>query len=291
VKHAKNAEKALQERIKELNCLYGMARLAERHHDSMEDFLKRLVVFLSPSWQYGDIACAHIVFRGRTFASRKFRRTKWRQSAPIRVCGKPVGEVTIVYKEERPSADEGPFLKEERALLEGVAQRIGEIAVRIMAEQELQENNKQLLLERKALQEANAALRAVLAGIEDEKKRIYENMQVNIEKGIMPILLALTPVVEKSKRRYLDILKTSLEEITAPFTSQVLTHLRALTPTEVNICNMIRNGMRTKEIAQLRGVSTATINRHREHIRRKLNITNRQVNLASYLQSLVTVGP
>jgi DNA-binding CsgD family transcriptional regulator len=54
---------------------------------------------------------------------------------------------------------------------------------------------------------------------------------------------------------------------------------------------MIRNGMRTKEIAQLRGVSTATINRHREHIRRKLNITNRQVNLASYLQSLVTVGP
>jgi DNA-binding CsgD family transcriptional regulator len=86
-------------------------------------------------------------------------------------------------------------------------------------------------------------------------------------------------------------LKTSLEEITAPFTSQVLTHLRALTPTEVNICNMIRNGMRTKEIAQLRGVSTATINRHREHIRRKLNITNRQVNLASYLQSLVTVGP
>ena len=123
MKHAKNAEKALQERIKELNCLYGMARLAERHHDSMEDFLKCLVVFLPPSWQYGDIACAHIVFRGRTFASRKFRRTKWRQSAPIRVCGKPVGEVTIVYKEERPSADEGPFLKEERALLEGVAQR------------------------------------------------------------------------------------------------------------------------------------------------------------------------
>jgi len=290
VKRKDKVEKALQERIKELNCLYGMARLAERHHDSMEDFLKRLVVFLPPSWQYGDIACARIVFRGQTFKSRKFAWTKWRQSAPIQVCGKPVGDVTIVYREERPAADEGPFLKEERALLEGVAQRIGEIAVRIMAEQELQENNKQLLRERKALQEANVALRAVLSGIEDEKKRIHENMQVNIDKGVMPILHALTPGVDKSKRKYLDILKTNLEEITSPFTSQVLGHLRALTPTEVNICNMIRNGMRTKEIAQLRGVSTATINRHREHIRRKLNITNRQINLASYLQSLVMPG-
>lgn len=280
-------EKALQERIKELNCLYGMARLAERHHDSMENFLKRLVRFLPPSWQYGDVACARIVFQGQTFESKKFVRTTWKQSAPIRVSGKHEGEVVIVYREERPAADEGPFLKEERALLEGVAQRIGEIAVRIMAEQELQENNRQLLRERKALQEANAALRAVLSGIEDEKKRIHENMQVNIEKGIMPILHALTPGVEKSKRQYLEILKTNLEEITAPFTSRVLSHLRALTPVEVNICNMIRNGMRTKEIAQLRGVSTATINRHREHIRRKLNITNRQINLASYLQSLV----
>jgi DNA-binding CsgD family transcriptional regulator len=49
---------------------------------------------------------------------------------------------------------------------------------------------------------------------------------------------------------------------------------------------MIKSGMRTKEIAQLRGVSTATVNRHREHIRRKLRITNNEVNLTTYLQSM-----
>jgi DNA-binding CsgD family transcriptional regulator len=64
-----------------------------------------------------------------------------------------------------------------------------------------------------------------------------------------------------------------------------------LTPMEVNICNMIRNGLRTKEIAQLRGVSAATINRHREHIRRKLKITNQQINLTTYLQSLMKPDP
>jgi DNA-binding NarL/FixJ family response regulator len=58
-----------------------------------------------------------------------------------------------------------------------------------------------------------------------------------------------------------------------------------MTPTEIAINNMIRNGMRTKEIAEMRGVSEATINRHREKIRRKLKLTNQDTNLATFLQS------
>jgi DNA-binding NarL/FixJ family response regulator len=199
------------------------------------------------------------------------------------------GDVTIIYMQERPMEDEGPFLKEERVLLEGVAQKIGEIAVRILAEQELQENNRQLLLERKALQEANTALRLVLSNIENEKKHIYENIHLNIDRVIMPILHALAPAVSSSKIKYLELLKTNLEEITAPFINRSLKHFSVLTPAEVNICNMIRNGMRTKEIANLRGVSTATINRHRENIRRKLNLSNKKINLTTYLKS--NVGP
>ncbi len=281
-----NIEIELQERIKELNCWYGMARLAENHHNSLEDFLKSLVAFLPQSWRYAEVACARIIFRKQIFAANNFAWAPWQQSAPIQIGGEPVGEVSIVYKEERPAADEGPFLKEERALLEGVAQRIGEIAIRVMAEQELQENNKKLLLERKALQDANAALRAVLANIEDEKKQIYENMQLNIENVIMPLLHALASVMTTDKQHYIDLLKTNLEEITSPYISRIVNHYHSLTPVEINICSMIRNGLRTKEIARLRGVSAATINRHREHIRRKLNIANQRINLTAYLQSL-----
>ena len=280
-------EIALQERIKELNCLYEMTRLAERHHGSVDDFLKELADFLPSSWRFAEIACTRIVFQGEIFESRKFGWTEWRQFAQIRIGGDLVGDVTIIYLAECPTADEGPFLKEERTLLQGVAKRIGEITARFMAEQDLQENNRQLLLERKALQETNAALRVVLANIEDEKKRIYENIQLSIEKVVMPILHALMPAVANNKRKYIDLLKTNLEEITSPFANRNLNHYRSLTPMEVNICNMIRNGLRTKEIARLRGVSAATINRHREHIRRKLKITNRQVNLTTYLQSLL----
>jgi DNA-binding CsgD family transcriptional regulator len=58
-----------------------------------------------------------------------------------------------------------------------------------------------------------------------------------------------------------------------------------LTPTEIAICNMIRTGMRTKEIAGIRGVSESTVNRQREKIRQKLKITNQEINLATFLQS------
>lgn len=281
---------ALEERIKELNCLYGMVRLAEKHHDSMTEFLNNFVNFLPLSWRYAEVARARIVFQETIFESKGFVWTEWKQSAQIRVGNKVVGDVSVIYADERPESDEGPFLKEERTLLEGVAQRIAEISVRLLAEQELQENNRQLSLERKALQEANIALRVVLSNIENEKKQIYEDIKLNVKSVILPILDALTPAISREKRPYVELLKTNLEELGSSFSSQVSNHLRSLTPTEVNICNMIRNGLRTKEIALLRGVSTDTINRHREHIRRKLHITNQKINLIAYLQSLVVLS-
>ncbi|MFH0813620.1 MAG: helix-turn-helix transcriptional regulator [Pseudomonadota bacterium] len=276
---------ALRERIKELNCLYGISHLSDRHRNSIDDLLQNLVNLLPPSWQYPEITCARVTFRGKTYKTKGFKVSKWRQSARILMYNEPVGDVTVFYLEQRSAADEGPFLKEERALIDAVAERISAIAMRISAEQELQEINRQLTVERKALQETNAALRAVLARIEEEKQEIYKNMQANVEKVLMPILNALMLELPKVQRQYVEMLKTQLEEITSPFIKHLSHQYHSLTPSEVEICNMIRNGLRTKEIAEMRGVSIATINRHREHVRRKLKIANSDVNLTTYLQS------
>jgi DNA-binding CsgD family transcriptional regulator len=278
-------EIALQERIKELNCLYGISLLAERYGDSIDDMLQKLVNILPPSWQYPAITCARIVFKGKTYKSRGFKVTKWRQSSRILMYNEPVGEVEVLYLEERSPEDEGPFLREERVLIDAVAEQIGKIAMRIVAEQELQEINKQLTVERKALQETNAALRTVLTRIEEEKQNIYKNVQSNVEKILMPILHALTLELPIIQRKYVDMLRTNLEEITSPFINHLSRKFLSLTPTEIKICNMIRNGLRTKEISQIQGVSIATINRHREHIRQKLEIINKEINLTTYLQS------
>jgi len=278
-------EAALHERIKELNCLYGVSQLAERYLYSLDDLLQELVKFLPYSWQYPEITCARILFKGKTYTSNKFQVTNWRQSSRIYMYHEAVGEVGIFYLEECPPAGEGPFLKEERALLDAVAEQIGTIATRISADLELQETNRQLALEREALQESNTALRTVLARIEQEKQEIYHEIKMNVDKILMPILYALTSQLTPAQKKYVEMLQTNLEEITSPFISQLSLSYHSMTPTEIAICNMIRNGMRTKEIAEMRGVSEATINRHREKIRRKLKLTNQDVNLATFLQS------
>ena len=280
-------EFALRERIKELNCLYGISQLAERHLYSIDDLLKELVSFLPYSWQYPDITCARILFKGKTYTSERFQITNWRQSALIYMYHEAVGECAIFYLDECPPADEGPFLKEERALLDAVAEKIGTIATRISVDLELQETNQQLILERKALQEVNTALRLVLARIEQEKQEIYLDIKTNIDKILMPILNALALQLSPSQKKYIEILQTNLEEITSPFISRLSLSYHSMTPTEIAICDMIRSGMRTKEIAEIRSVSEATINRHREKIRRKLKLTNQDVNLASFLQSSI----
>ena len=278
-------EAALRERIKELNCLYGVSQLAERHMYSLDALLQELVNFLPYSWQYPEITCARILFKGKTYTSDGFKVTNWRQSSRIYMYHEAVGECDIFYLEECPPADEGPFLKEERALLDAVAEQIGTIATRISADSELQETNRQLTLERQALQESNTAMRIVLARIEQEKQEIHRDIRTNVEKILMPILQALALQLPQNLTKYVEMLQTNLEEITSPFISHLSSSYHSLTPTEIAICDMIRNGLRTKEIAQIRGVSTATINRHREHIRRKLKITNSDANLATYLES------
>ena len=284
-KEPRQLEHALGERIKELNCLYAIAQLAERHASSMDHFLSDVVAVLPPSWQFPEITEARITLRNRTYQTPQFRETGNQQAARIQIHGEVVGTVTVTYLEDCPPAFEGPFLREERALLEAVAERIGMVGSRMYAEQLLQETNRQLTVEREALRESNTALRAVLSRIEDEKKEVYRNIQANVERILMPIIHALMLHVPKLHRKYVELLRDNLEEITSPFVKQLSKTCTALTPTEIRICDMIRSGMRTKEIARIRGVSPSTISRHREHIRRKLNIANDAINLTTFLQS------
>ncbi len=278
---------ALYERIKELNCLYGISQLAELHIQSLDNLLQELVNFLPFSWQFPEVTCARIMLNGKTYLSEKFKVTPWRQSSQIYMFHEPVGEVGVFYLEECPPSDEGPFMKEERALLDAVAEQIGTISMRITAELELQEANRQLTLERKALQESNTALRLVLSKIEQEKQEIYRDIKMNVEKILHPILNAMEHDLPPAQKKYIELLQTNLNELTSPFINRLSHSFTSLTPTEIAICNMIRTGMRTKEIADMRGVSEATIDRQREKIRSKLKITNKDINLATFLQTNV----
>ncbi len=119
------AQWALRERIKELTCLYGIARVASRPGISQEDFLREIVRLLPQGWQYPEITQARITLDGRSFSTDGYVDGPYRQGADIAINEESRGFVEVVYTERVPLAIEGPFLKEERSLINEIARQIG----------------------------------------------------------------------------------------------------------------------------------------------------------------------
>jgi len=136
---------ALTERVKELTCLYGMAQIASLPGKSLEEIIQGIVELLPPAWQYPEIAFARIILDGITYTTQGFRECRQKQTAEIIVGGVPRGVVELVYAEEKPDLDEGPFLKEERNLINAVARQVALVIERKQAEKEKLKLHNQLL--------------------------------------------------------------------------------------------------------------------------------------------------
>jgi PAS domain S-box-containing protein len=125
----------LGERVKELNCLYGISQLVETSGISLDEILQGTVELIPPSWQYPKITCARIIVEDQGFKTDNFQETPWCQTQDIKVHGNRAGGVDVFYLEERPASDEGPFLKEERSLVNAIAAQLGRIVERVRAEE------------------------------------------------------------------------------------------------------------------------------------------------------------
>ncbi len=271
-----DTDKALRERIKELNCLYGVSRLIERNGRSREGILEGLAALLPPSWQHPEITAACVTFEGATYETGGFRRTPWMQEASIRVSGKPRGRIQVCYLEEKPVLDEGPFLREERLLINAVAERVGRAIERIRAQEQLEE-------ERKALERKSVALQEILERLGEEKDAQAETILSNLEHVVLPALHILASRLPDDHRPLVDLVETSVLDVLSPFTRGLERTDPRLSPVEIQICSLIRHGLRSKEIARVRGLSVSTVHRHRERIREKLGLKNEKVNLAVFL--------
>lgn len=277
----KSIQHALGERVKELNCLYGISEAVERYGNSLDEVLQGIVRVLPESWQYPEITCASIVLKEREYTTPRFERSAWGQTAGFQVSGEEAGMVEVYYLAAMPTLDEGPFLKEERLLINAVAERTGKIIERINTTQEL-------LLKQSALEQSNIAMHQLMARIQEQKAEIGTSVQGNIDKIILPIVDTLERTASAQQRAYLNFLRRNLDEIASPFANRLSKAFMTLTPAEIRICNMVRRDLTTKEIARLQSVSATTVGHHREHIRRKLGLTNTKVNLITYLNSLMS---
>jgi len=132
----------LGERVRELNCLYGISKFIEKSDASLEEIFQETVNLMPPSWQYSDITCARIIFEGQVFQTDNFEETIWKLASDILDKGDRIGSLEIYYLEERQVNDEGLFLKEEQNLIEAVTERLGTVVERKRAEEALLNSEK-----------------------------------------------------------------------------------------------------------------------------------------------------
>jgi pyruvate,water dikinase len=115
----------LKERAKELNCLYQVQELLSVPEITIDEICQGMIEILPPGWQYPDICQARICYDRKSYQTPGFQESPWVQSADITVQDEIVGNISVLYSEERPQADEGPFLKEERKLINTIAEQFG----------------------------------------------------------------------------------------------------------------------------------------------------------------------
>jgi PAS domain S-box-containing protein len=146
IKERKFAEKELLlktaqlgERVKELNCLYSVSSLFVSPDLTLSDMLQRAVNLIPAGMQFPDITCARIKIENQEVKTANYSETRWKLAIPINLAGKRSGHIEIGYLQEKPRLDEGPFLKEERNLINAIAEQLKNAILQKKIENDLRE--------------------------------------------------------------------------------------------------------------------------------------------------------
>ena len=166
------------------------------------------------------------------------------------------------------------------------ARKLSEIALQ-KAHDELQEKTIRLEIKKKSLEEINTAMKVLLKRREEDKTELEDNVLTNVKELVTPYFEKIKKTkLDDQQEVFLSIIETNLNEIVSPFTRKMSLKYLNLTPTEIQIANLIKHGRTTKKIAKLLHISPRTVETHRKNMRRKIGLERKRANLRSYLLSL-----
>ena len=151
----------------------------------------------------------------------------------------------------------------------------------------LKEKREELITKTKSLEEVNTALRVLLKRREEDRTDLEDKVLLNVKELVLPYLEKLKKTsFDANQKAYINIMESNLKDIISPFSQKLSSKYIRLTPTEIQTANLVKDGKTTKEIAEFLNLSTRTVESHRDNIRRKFGIKNKEANLKSYLLSL-----
>ena len=201
----------------------------------------------------------------------------------------------IAYVEERVMTKDGwrwqawlnTAILNEQGKVESIIAVGRDINEQKQGEEKLRESEKELEIKNIRLEEMNAALKILLEMRAEDKEELEEKVMTNIKELVLPYVTKLKNTGLNDRQEiFADIIESNIKEIISPFAQKLSHKYLNFTPTELKVAYLVKQGLRTKEIAKLLDSSPETITRHRKSMRKKLKLTDKKLNLRTHLLSL-----
>ena len=189
----------LQERVKELTALHRTARVLQDDCRGVADLLAEVVALIPPAWQYPEITRTRIVFDDIDVCSASFAASPWRQSAEFRTASGKAGCIEVFYLERAPESAEGPFLAEERNLINSLAEMLRSFLERRETQRALQAAHAEL--ERRVEERTTELLRLNRALQEEVVERKRNEERIGFLRERLRAVAAELSLAEEAERR------------------------------------------------------------------------------------------
>ena len=286
VTEARRAEKALRKSENKYRTLLEQLPQKIFHKD-------RNSVYVSCNEYYArDLGIKPEEIKGRTehdFFPKKLARKYRADDKKVMASGKTKefdekyildGQEIFVHTVKTP-------VKDEKGRITGVLGIFWDVTEKKQDEETLREREAALNVRTRELEEVNKALRVLMTRMKEEKQKLEENVSSNVKELVAPYAKKLRNSRLGAKQKaYLKTLESNLNDITSPFARKFSSKYFRLTPSEIQIAHLVKDGQKTKQIANLLNLSLRTIESHRRNIRMKIGVKNKQANLRSVLLSM-----
>lgn len=205
------------------------------------------------------------------------------------ICGE-VEEFLYDYPCHSEDAPHWYYMRAIRMAGEGPVRVVAsheEITALKLTEQALKKSQEELIEQKQSLEETNIAMKVLLKQREEDKLDLEKKVLNNVKDLVLPYVEKLkNPRLKARDRTLVDIIDTHLQDIISPLLQRFANAKILLTPQEMQVASLVKDGKTSKEIADVLNVSETTINFHRKNLRVKFGLTNQRTNLRSYLLSI-----